>query len=400
VTDWVIVAGTLHDHGGMDRANAELVRHLARRGATVHVVAHHVAADLLDAGDVRVHRVRRPARSFALGAGLLARAGRRVARRLSGRGRAPRVVVNGGNCAWPGLNWVHCVHHAWSCVDHGAPAWFRVKNRIVKAAARRAERPAIESARLVVANSRRTAADVVRLLRVSRARVRVVYPGSDPHLLPASRAERAEARTRFGVAAGRPVVAFLGSLGYDRNKGFDTLLEAWRELCRDPGWDADLLAAGGGVGLGWWHRDVERRGLGGRVRMLGFVQDVRTLLAASDLLVSPVRYEGYGLNVQEAACRGVPVLVSRTAGIAERVEPIAPEMILSDPEDGAALAETLRRWREDHVTRWRDAVEPVAAALRSPTWDEMAGAIVELAADGRPAPMGSWLSEPIGASRV
>ena len=24
-----------------------------------------------------------------------------------------RVVVNGGNCAWPDINWVHAVHAAW-----------------------------------------------------------------------------------------------------------------------------------------------------------------------------------------------------------------------------------------------------------------------------------------------
>ena len=44
------------------------------------------------------------------------------------------------------------------------------------------------------------------------------------------------------------------------------------------------------------------------------------LLAAADLLVSPVRYEAYGLNVHEALCRGAAVMVTRTAGVVERFD--------------------------------------------------------------------------------
>ena len=36
------------------------------------------------------------------------------------------------------------------------------------------------------------------------------------------------------------------------------------------------------------------------------------------VLVSAPRHEAYGLNVQEAHCRGLPDLVSASAGVAER----------------------------------------------------------------------------------
>src|SRR4051794_29565470 len=106
VRPWVLVTGDFTPLGGMDRANHGLASYLARRpGAEVHLVTHRAWHDLTTLPGVRVHRVARPGGRHLLGAPLLARAGRREARRLAPR-RA-RVVVNGGNCRWCDINWVH-----------------------------------------------------------------------------------------------------------------------------------------------------------------------------------------------------------------------------------------------------------------------------------------------------
>ena len=115
------------------------------------------------------------------------------------------------------------------------------------------------------------------------------------------------------------MAVFIGSIGHDRRKGCDVLLEAWRRLCSDPQWDVDLVVAGSGSALGMYREQVSQWKLQDRIRMLGFCDRVRDLLAAADLLVSPVRYEAYGLNVQEAICRGVPAIVSSAAGVAEPI---------------------------------------------------------------------------------
>jgi len=73
--------------------------------------------------------------------------------------------------------------------------------------------------------------------------------------------------------------------------------------------------AGGGSGLARWKSEVANSGLQYRARFLGSTDRIPEVLAAADLLVSPVRYEAYGLNVQEAICRGVPAMVSRDAGM-------------------------------------------------------------------------------------
>jgi glycosyltransferase involved in cell wall biosynthesis len=386
---WVIVAPGVHARGGMERANLALARHLADTGVPVHLVSYDVDEELAARPGVEVHRVARPAGSYLVGERLLDRRGRAVATRVTARWPGSRVVVNGGNCAWPDVNWVHCVHHAWPCVDRGSPAWFRLKNRVMKGAARRDERRALAGARVVLANSDRTREHLVRLLGVRPERVHTVYLGSDPRYRPATELERSAALRWLGRTRGRPVVAFVGALGHDHNKGLDTLLAAWRSLCSGPDWDADLVVAGGGRAVERWRAEVSRSGLADRVRLLGFTDRVPDLLAAADLLVSPARYEAYGLNVQEAVCRGVPALVSARAGIAERYPAELRALVLPDPEDVEGLAAALRRWRAD-MDGWRERFAGFGETLRAQTWDGMARAIVA-AVEGERASRGAPL---------
>jgi glycosyltransferase involved in cell wall biosynthesis len=114
------------------------------------------------------------------------------------------------------------------------------------------------------------------------------------------------------------------------------------------------------------------------VRLLGFTDRVFDVLAAADLLVSPVRYEPYGLNVQEAVCRGVPALVTACAGVTEQYPANLADMVLPDPEDWRDLAARLRRWHADRQG-WRDRFRPLGAALRAHTWRAMAEQLVGLA---------------------
>jgi len=140
-------------------------------------------------------------------------------------------VVNGGNCLWHDINWVHSVHHAWPCSDAGSPVLFKLKNRLVKSWARRREHASIRAAQLVVTNSEKTRRQVLSLFPVNPENVRTVYLGTDPTWGPPTPAERAKARTWLQISGDRPVVLFVGALSHDQNKGLDTLWSAWRNLC-------------------------------------------------------------------------------------------------------------------------------------------------------------------------
>ena len=372
---WVIVSAGFHFRGGQAKAVAGLARYLAESAHPVHLVGHEFDPALARAANVTIHPVRRPLRTDALGNVLLARAGRQVAGRVIAADPDARVVVNGGNCDWADINWVHYLHAAFTPNLPLAPRWFRVKERVIGAWYRRRERRAIQSARLVITNSRRTSDDVVRCLTIPATGVKTIYYGADPAWNTPSSEERQKARQHLGLHATRPLVVFVGGFGFDNRKGFDTLLSAWAKVCRSPSWDAELIMAGGGKATSDVMRGLTNQGLADRVRMIGFTDRVFELLAAADLLVSPVRYEPYGLNVQEAICRGVPALVSAVAGVAEEYPPELSNALLTNPDDSDELAARLRDWRAD-MAGWHGRFQPLSDRLRSRTWDDMAREIV------------------------
>jgi glycosyltransferase involved in cell wall biosynthesis len=284
--------------------------------------------------------------------------------------------VNGGNCRIAATNWVHYVHAAYTPVGPGSLAR-RSKTVLAHHRDRAAEQAALGEARLVICNSRRTRDDVVRRVGVDPSRTHVVYYGSDPDRFGfVSDREHDAAKQALGANLDRPLVGFVGALG-DRRKAFDTLFDAWTRLCARREWDADLLVVGAGSELPAWQRRAIEVGLDRRIRFAGFRRDVPAILATFDGFVHPARYEAYGLAVHEAICRGVPAIVSASAGVAERYGPELCELLLHDPDDAAELAERLLLWRR-HLERFKAAVVPFSARLRAHTWDAMAAQIAAL----------------------
>ena len=352
---WVLVCGGFHRLGGMDRANLALAETLIEQGREVFLVGHNFDSNILKNPRVHATVVPRPM-GVLLAERSLRRAGLRVAAEVTRKCPGARVVVNGGNCPWPDITWVHSVHAAWSRYDAHAPLWFRMKSHLNKQKARQEEVYALRRAKLVIANSERTRRDLVAL-GIPAEKIQVICLGSEPDWKPASSEERSVARKLFGLSPDIAVVSFVGALGYDRNKGFDTLLAAWREAGLQ---NAILVAAGGGRGFSLWQREVERMGLQSSVRLLGFTDHVGDLLAASDLFLSPVRYEAFGLNVLEAICRGVPSIVSKSAGVAELYPAELAGWLLEDAEDVKGLSERLAK-----VTNNKEELRNVFSGLSS-----------------------------------
>jgi glycosyltransferase involved in cell wall biosynthesis len=379
---WVLVAGGFHQEGGMDRLNAALARYLVAEGAPVHLVGYRVDEEFATAAAVRNYPINKTAGSFFLGQARLDRKGRAVAAEVTAADPATRVVVNGINCAWPDINWVHFVNQAWPArADHG-PLWLRVKSRLEARLTLRREQWLLPRARMLIANSECTARDLVRLVGVAEDRVVTVYPGIDESWGPATPAERLAARAWLGIEDERPVVAFVGALGHDPRKGFDTLWAAWQRLCERRDWTATLIVAGGGRAVDGWRRIIARRGLEARVKMLGFTARIPEVLAAADLLVSPARYEPYGLNVHEAICRGVPAMVTAATGVAERYPAALADMLIPDAEDAAALAARLLAW-STNIAAVKERFAPFRRFLASWTTAAMASQIVAVAARTR-----------------
>jgi glycosyltransferase involved in cell wall biosynthesis len=339
--------------------------------------------------NVTHHRVPKPLNSYTLGAPLLARAGRRVAEQM--RRAGGRVVVNGGNCRGNDVNWVHYVHAAYEPTHTAGTGPLR---RLRGAWSRRRfladERRSLQSARIVITNSQRTRRDVIERLGVEPERVRTVYYGIDAaSFFPISREQRQVIRAAQGWPLDRPLVALVGALG-DRRKGLDVVLTAWRTLYREGAWDAILLVFGSGAQLPQLKSSIERDGLVEHVRFLGYRSDLPHVLRACDALVSPTRYEAFGLGVLEALACGLPALVSADAGVAELYPPELQHLLLPNPDDAADLAQRLRHWRAE-ADRDEPSVElqRLSETIRARSWDRMAEEFLEAIGVGVGAPVGS-----------
>jgi glycosyltransferase involved in cell wall biosynthesis len=107
--------------------------------------------------------------------------------------------------------------------------------------------------------------------------------------VPDESARRA-ARTGLGLTEEDLVAVYLGRLEYQKNEE----------------WMIDLA------------REIEQRGLGRRIQMLGHREPLPVLQAADALLLPSLR-EGFSYACAEAMCAGVPVLRTRTSGTKELI---------------------------------------------------------------------------------
>ena len=371
MTPWLLATGDFTTSGGMDRANYALASYLARHGHPVHLVGHRIEAGLASLPGVHSHLVPRPLGAHLAGAPLLARA---AARQAAALGPNAGTLMNGGNGAIGTPVWIHYLHAAYA-----PQVRVSLRTRLSASMGRRyflsRERRAIRNAPLIICNSERTERDVRERYDVPPSRTRVVYYGSDPAAFgPVPPAERKTAREALAIGNGRLAAVFVGALG-DRRKAFDVVFDAWRSLVGDGSWDVDLLVAGAGSEAAAWQQRVRAADIGDRVRLLGFRDDVPRVLAAADVLVHPARYEAYGLSVHEAICRGIPAIVTASAGVAEKYPKSLGSLLLHDPVRADGLVAALRAWRAN-VDEWRTRAAAAGAALRARTWDDMAAEIV------------------------
>jgi glycosyltransferase involved in cell wall biosynthesis len=115
-------------------------------------------------------------------------------------------------------------------------------------------------------------------------------------------------------------------------KGVDVAIRALQQI---P--DAHLVVLGEGPQRG----ELERLG-GERTHLLGRVPDVAAWLGRAELLVHPVRWEGFGLALLEAMLASLPIVATRVSSIPEIVAE-GKTGLLVPPDDPSALAAAVNR---------------------------------------------------------
>lgn len=180
-----------------------------------------------------------------------------------------------------------------------------------------------------------------------RERVVVVPNGID--LRRFGSVERGGVRAELGIAETVPVLAVVGRL--HEAKGHADLFAALEEV-RHETRDFRCLVIGSGDLREALEADVRQRGLTEQVRFLGQRADVPRLLAASDAMVIPSRWEGLPIALLEAMAMRRAVVATAVGGIPDVIAD-GENGLLVPPGDRAALARALARLLGDADLRRR-----------------------------------------------
>ena len=194
------------------------------------------------------------------------------------------------------------------------------------------ERQAAINATLIIAVSNRTRAQIMRL-GVDRKKIRVIYNGVDSKKFAATEI-KPQIIEQF--KKDRKVVLFLGRL--TEQKGPVQFLHvAKKVLGVYP--DALFVIAGKGELLPLLINISIELGIDKNVRFLGYVpdEDQQKIYKIADVYVMPSTSEPFGITALEAMSSGVPVIISKTSGVAE----IAKSAIRVDFWDINAMAQKI-----------------------------------------------------------
>jgi glycosyltransferase involved in cell wall biosynthesis len=131
-------------------------------------------------------------------------------------------------------------------------------------------------------------------------------------------ARGADLRNRAGIPENAWLCGFVGRIV--PHKGVETILEAWKLLPSEIRARA-YLCMFGALGTRPMYALVERAVAQPdlHIRYMGFSEDLPAWYSTMTLLVQPSWHEGWGYNVLEAACSGVPTVGTRISATIDAV---------------------------------------------------------------------------------
>jgi UDP-glucose:(heptosyl)LPS alpha-1,3-glucosyltransferase len=334
----------LPSRGGCETYIASLARRLADDGHEVHLYASRWDAAALPR-DVYYHRVKVPRQPRFLRPWYFSAA---CHRRLAGRRHDVTIgfdKISGLDVLYPqgGLYAATAEHNLLKYRSPAARRLVRALKAIDPAhhSFLALERAQYASGRpLVIAISDMVRRQFETYFGLSAADLRVVRIATNPerfteHDRPR---RRLDWRQRWGFAP-EAVVALFAGINY-RLKGLEPLLRALRRLPERP--PLHLLVAGKPETLAF-ERQARRLGVAGRVRFIGYCNDMRNCYFAADLLVHPTFYDPCSNVVLEALACGLPVITSRYNGASELLHPPREGYVIDDPHDHERLEWCLRQ---------------------------------------------------------
>lgn len=219
-----------------------------------------------------------------------------------------------------------------------------------------------EASRVIVC-SRYMRAEVAAVFHVPRDKIRVIPNGIDSSWFLVRRQKTRE-----------PLVIYIGRLVVE--KGPLVLVDAMAEVVKKVP-EARLLFAGTGPLQGEIASRIAAKGLEGRARLLGHLDDerLRDLYSKAWVAAFPSAYEPFGIVALEAMATGVPVVVGSAGGLREIVAGGEVGLVV-EPNNPIALAEAITRLLSDPEAAEAMAAKAKSRALSEYSWADIAGKTV------------------------
>jgi glycosyltransferase involved in cell wall biosynthesis len=182
--------------------------------------------------------------------------------------------------------------------------------------------------------------------------------GRDPRRFHPDPEARARIRRDLGVSQDAVVITAISRLV--RHKGYPELLAAMADVDAELWVVGERLASDHGEDMRPY---FERSGLGPRLRMLGYRDDIPAILAASDIFTLPSHFEGLPMSIIEAMLTGLPIVTTNIRGPREQVVDGVTGLLVP-PATVAPLAEALGRLAGNSILRARLGEAGRARALQ------------------------------------
>jgi len=201
----------------------------------------------------------------------------------------------------------------------------------------------------------------------------VLYYGVDSKKFSPGRCNelRAAARKSLGLSGEMFAVLLIGNDW--KKKGLPCLLEALGILGNPH---VRVLVIGKDA-PGLYLEAIRRLGLIDQVSFLPSRPDVEAYYAAADVCAMPSMEEAFSLPPAEAMSCGLPVIVSRAAGVSEIIHHGEDGLVLENPADARTLSEMIGRLYDDPA--WRKELGQAATKTAAQyTWESNARELGEI----------------------
>lgn len=241
---------------------------------------------------------------------------------------------------------------------------------------------AVRHARRIIAVSKNTKDDIVKILKIDPSKIDVIYEGVNDEFRKFNPDELEDAQKileeKYGIS--KPFLLYTGVHRYHKN--LPRLIEAFKILTENRK-DLSLVITGKKDPL---YPEAEKLtkdfGLEDKVIFTGLIpeEDIIALYNLSSVYVFPSLYEGFGLPLLEAFACGAPVAASNVSSIPEVAghdKAGSPNVLFFDPLSPTDIAEKIEQILLDQSLAKKLTANGLSR-VKDFSWEKMAKEILAI----------------------